>query len=72
MKQHDIRLLFPGHYNGNNPETLQRVMDIKEMCREILDGKRQPTSSSSNIGGMDMMVEDNGVRINFNSLTGLK
>ena len=65
MKQNDIRFLFPGH-------TLQRVTDIKNMCREILDGERKPTVSNGNNGGLDMMVDDKGVRINFSSRSGMK
>lgn len=42
------------------------------MCREILDGKRKPTASNGNNGGMDMMVDDKGVRINFSSQSGMK
>ena len=72
MKKNDIRFLFPGHYSGDNLETLQRVTDIKNMCREILDGERKPTTSNGNNGGMDMMVDDKGVRINFSSKSGKK
>ena len=72
MKQNDIRFLFPGHYSGDNLETLQRVTDIKNMCREILDGERKPAVSNGNNGGMDMMVDDKGVRINFSSHSGMK
>ena len=72
MKKNDIRFLFPGHYSGDNLETLQRVIDIKNMCREILDGERKPTTSNGNNGGMDMMVDDKGVRINFSSRSGMK
>ena len=72
MKKHDIRFLFPGHYSGDNLETPQRVSDIKNMCREVLEGVRKPTASNGNNGGMDMMVDDKGVRINFSSRTGMK
>ena len=72
MKKNDIHFLFPGHYSGDNLETLQRVTDIKNMCREVLDGERKPTISNGNNGGMDMMVDDNGVRINFSSRSGMK
>ncbi len=72
MKKNDIRFLFPGHYSGDNLETPQRVTDIKNMCREVLDGVRKPTASNGNNGGMDMMVDDKGVRINFSSRTGMK
>jgi hypothetical protein len=72
MKKNDIHFLFPGHYSGDNLETLQRVTDIKNMCREILDGERKPTVSNGNNGGNDMMVDDKGVRINFSSRSGMK
>lgn len=72
MKKNDIHFLFPGHYSGDNLETPQRVTDIKNMCREILDGVRKPIASNGNNGGMDMMVDDKGVRINFSSRTGMK
>ena len=36
------------------------------------DDERQPTASNGNNGGMDMMVDDKGVRINFSSRTGMK
>ncbi len=72
IKENEIKFLFPGHYSGDNLESPQRVTDIKNMCSEVLDGKRTPTKSNGNNGGNDMMIEDNGVRINFSSKTGLK
>ena len=33
---------------------------------------RQPTVSNGNNGGMDMMVDGKGVRINFSSRSGMK
>lgn len=72
MKKNDIHFLFPGHYSGDNLESPQRVTDIKNMCREILDGVRKPIVSNGNNGGNDMMVDDKGVRINFSSRTGMK
>ena len=72
MKENDIRYLFPGHYSGDNLESPQRVTDIKNMCQEVLDGKRQPIKSDGNNGGNDLMVEDKGVRITFSSRNGIK
>lgn len=72
MKKNDIHFLFPGHYSGDNLESPQRVTDIKNICREILDGERKPTTSNGNSGGMDTMVDDKGVRINFSSRSGMK
>ena len=72
MKENDIRYLFPGHYSGDNLESPQRVTDIKNMCQEVLDGKRQPIKSDGNNGGNDLMIDDKGVRITFSSRNGIK
>ena len=72
MKENDIRFLFPGHYSGDNLESPKRVSDLKEMCQEVLDGKRQPIKSDGNNGGNDMMIEDRGVRVTFSSRNGIK
>ena len=72
IKENNIKFLFPGHYSGDNLETPQRVTDIKEMCQEVLDGKRQPIKSDGNNGGNDMMIDDKGVRITFSSRSGIK
>ena len=72
IKENNIKFLFPGHYSGDNLETPQRVTDIKEMCQEVLDGKRQPIKSDGNNGGNDLMIDDKGVRITFSSRSGIK
>jgi glyoxylase-like metal-dependent hydrolase (beta-lactamase superfamily II) len=72
MKENDIRFLFPGHYSGDNLESPKRVSDLKEMCQEVLDGKRQPIKSDGNNGGNDLMIEDRGVRVTFSSRSGIK
>ena len=72
IKDNDIKFLFPGHYSGDNLESPQRVTDIKNMCQEVIDGKREPIKSDGNNGGNDMMIEDKGVRITFSSKTGIK
>ena len=72
LKENNIKFLFPGHYSGDNLETPQRVTDIKEMCQEVLDGKRQPIKSDGNNGGNDLMIDDKGVRITFSSRSGIK
>lgn len=72
LKVNDIRYMFPGHYSGDNLETPERVTHIKDMCREVLDGEREPAVSSGNSGGNDMSVQDFGVTINFSSRRGMK
>ena len=72
IKDNDIKFLFPGHYSGDNLESPKRVSDLKEMCQEVLDGKRQGIKSDGNSGGNDMMIEDRGVRVVFSSENGIK
>ncbi len=72
IKDNDIRFLFPGHYSGDNLETPQRVSDIREMCQEVLNGKRQGIKSDGNNGGNDLMIDDRGVRITFSSRNGIR
>lgn len=72
IKDNDIKFLFPGHYSGDNLESPKRVSDLKEMCQEVLDGKRQGIKSEGNSGGNDMMIEDRGVRVVFSSENGIR
>ena len=41
MQANGIEKLYPGHYHGDNPETLQRLLDEKRMSQEVLSGKRK-------------------------------
>ena len=72
MKDNDIRFLYPGHYSGDNLESPKRVTDIKNLCDDLLTGKRQGTKSDGNNGGNDMMAEGDGFRLTYSSQTGLK
>jgi len=64
-----VRDFHHNHYNGSvdlfgavRLKNQRRVIDVKNMCRRILYGEGQPSSSSGNSGGMDMMVEGHAVR----------
>ena len=72
MKDNDIRFLYPGHYSGDNLESPKRVTDIKNLCDDLLKGKRQGIKSDGNNGGNDMMAEGDGFRLTYSSQTGLK
>lgn len=72
MKDNDIRFLYPGHYSGDNLESPKRVTDIKNLCDDLLTGKRQGVKSDGNNGGNDMMAEGNGFRLTYSSQNGLK
>lgn len=81
MEQYNIDKLYPGHYSGDNPETLQRVNDIAEVCAGILKGEYQPEISywqsfiekatsfvdTTTVYVLPNVVEDRGVKINYGS-----
>ena len=60
---------FPEVYlnAGDMPLVPNSMRNYKGQIKYLFDGERQPTVSNGNNGGMDMMVDDKGVRINFSS-----
>ena len=72
MKKNGIEKLYPGHYHGDNPETLQRVLDEKKMSQEVLSGKRKGTKDPSGGNGLNSYIQDYGVTIRYNDPAALK
>ena len=70
MQKNGIEKLYPGHYHGDNPETLQRVLDEKKMSQEVLSRKRKGTPDSAN--GLNRSITDYGVTIRYNDPDALK
>ncbi len=64
MQKNGITKLYPGHYHGDNPETLQRVLDEKKMSQEVLSGRRKGTPDTAN--GLNRSITDFGVTIRYN------
>ena len=64
MQKNGIEKLYPGHYHGDNPETLQRVQDELKMSREVMSGKRKGVPDSAN--GLNRDLFDYGVHIRYN------
>ena len=72
MQKNGIEKLYPGHYHGDNPETLQRVLDEKKMSEEVLKGKRKGTKDPSATNGLNSYLLDYGVYIRYNDPEALK
>ena len=70
MQKNGIEKLYPGHYHGDNPETLQRVLDEKKMSEELLAGKRKGTPGNAN--GLNSYIYDYGVYIRYNDPVALQ
>ena len=64
MQANGIDKLYPGHYHGDNPETLERVLGEKKMSEEVLSGKRKGTPDNAN--GLNSYIYDYGTYIRYN------
>lgn len=71
MQENGIVKLYPGHYHGDNPETLQRVLDEHKMSEEMLAGKRKGITEEGMLG-LNSQITDFGVTIRYNYPEGLK
>lgn len=72
MEKYGIVKLYPGHYHGNNPETLQRVKDLRRMSEEMLDGRRKGAVNSKPSMNLDGIIDDFGVKVNYSIKNGIK
>ena len=73
MRKYGIEKMYPGHYMGSNPETLERVENMKKMCEEMLDGTRKGNvQQGGGMMGLNASVRDFGVNINYRDPDGLK
>ena len=72
MKRHGIEKMYPGHYMGSNPETLQRISDMKRMSEEMIEGQRKGESGGQAMMGLNGRIRDFGVNISYRDPEGLK
>ncbi len=65
MEKYDIEKLYPGHFMGGNFETLQRVTDMITLSEDVLSGKVKGQENPQGMLGLNMIISDYGVRINY-------
>jgi hydroxyacylglutathione hydrolase len=66
MEKYGIKQLYPGHFFGKNAETKQRVDDMITLSKDVLSGKRTGTANPNGMMGLNLVISDYGVRINYN------
>lgn len=71
MEKWGIEKLYPGHYSGDNVETLKRVKDELQMAEEMLEGLREGVVDPSQLG-LNGLIHDHGVNIRYNTKNGIK
>jgi hypothetical protein len=64
--------MYPGHYMGSNPETLQRVHDLRVISEEMIEGTRKGETSTQGMMGLNGRVRDFGVNVSYRDPDGLK
>lgn len=65
MEKYGIKYFYPGHYSGNNLETKKRVDDMITLSRDVLSGKVKGKDNPTGMMGLNLLVNDYGVRINY-------
>jgi hydroxyacylglutathione hydrolase len=65
MEKLGIKLLYPGHYMGRNPETKQRVDDEATISKDVISGKVKGEANPGGMMGLNLIVNSYGVRINY-------
>ena len=72
MKRHGIEKMYPGHYMGSNPETLQRISDLRLMSEQMIEGTRKGDTSGQGMMGLNGRIRDYGVNVSYRDPDGLK
>lgn len=67
MEEYKIDKLYPGHYFGVNAETKQRVDDMLTLSKGVLSGKLKGQENPQGMLGLNLVINEYGVRINYNA-----
>ena len=65
MAKNGITMLYPGHYFGMNEETPRRVNDMITLSKDVLSGKVIGDDNPGGMIGLNLIVTDYGVNINY-------
>lgn len=67
MSQYGIKYMYPGHFFGKNFETKQRVEDELTICNGVLSGQIKGQENPQGMMGLNLIINQYGVRINYNA-----
>lgn len=67
MAKDGIKYMYPGHFFGKNLETKQRVDDELTVCNGVLSGQIKGQENPQGMMGLNLVVNQYGVRINYNA-----
>ena len=64
-KENGYRYFYPGHYWGDNLETLGRIEDILQITKDVLAGKTDGEPAGKGGMGLNRVVTKDGFRFNY-------
>jgi hydroxyacylglutathione hydrolase len=65
MNKYGIKYLYPGHFSGKNIEMKKRVDDMITLSKDVLSGKVKGVANPTGQMGLNLLVNDYGVKINY-------
>jgi hydroxyacylglutathione hydrolase len=65
MNKYGIKYLYPGHFSGRNLEMKKRVDDMITLSKDVLSGKVKGGPNPTGQMGLNLLVNDYGVKINY-------
>jgi hydroxyacylglutathione hydrolase len=66
MEKYGIKYFYPGHFFGKNFETKERVDNEIIISKNVLSGKAKGEANPSGMMGLNLVISEYGVRINYN------
>jgi len=66
MEADGINYLFPGHYNNDNEEKIEKLREMQQLSERVLSGEVKSKPNPDNTFGLKLAVDGNGFRIIFN------
>jgi hydroxyacylglutathione hydrolase len=67
IEKYGIKYLYPGHFFGMNQETKKRVDDMITLSNDVLSGKVKGQENPNGMTGLNLVISDYGVRINYSA-----
>lgn len=68
-KENGYKYFYPGHYWGDNLETLERIEDILQISQDVLAGKVDGEPAGQGGMGLNRLVRKGGFRFNYSDRT---
>ncbi|WP_024994942.1 MBL fold metallo-hydrolase [Phocaeicola paurosaccharolyticus] len=67
LEKNKIKVMYPGHYWGDNLETIETVKGLKSISEDVLAGKLEGKENTGDNYGLDRIIEKYGLKVNYNS-----